>query len=115
MPTKKESADFAAALKSLAEARPVLADLLGEAPTRSELLNALGELAPRLASSMTAANRVALVEALALTPEPASEPMKSFTTRLPASLVEEIKQAAAATPGGVQALARQAFTAYLDR
>lgn len=115
MATKKESADFAAALESLAESRPVLADRLGEAPTRSELLNALGELAPRLAASMTAANRVALVEALALTPEPVREPMKAFTTRLPASLVTEIKQAAVTTPGGVQALAREAFTAYLNR
>lgn len=115
MATKKESADFAAALESLAESRPVLADRLGEAPARAELLDALGELAPRLAPSMASANRVALVEALALTPEPAPEPMKSFTTRLPASLVEEIKQTAAATPGGVQALAREAFTAYLNR
>lgn len=114
MATIKEIAAFEAALQKLQDSRPELAKQLGEAPSRARLLEALEEIAPAIAPGMRSASRAQLLEAiLALAPAPQAEPLVSFTTRLPQSLVAEIKTAAANRPGGVQALVKAALQEYL--
>ena len=116
MATIKEIAAFEAALQKLQDARPDMAKRLGEAPGRARLLEALEEVAPAIAPGMRAASRAQLLEALlALAPAPQAEPLQSFTTRLPQSLVAEIKTAAANQSGGVQALVKAALEAHLAR
>lgn len=114
MATIKEIAAFEAALQKLQDARPDLTKRLGEAPSRARLLEALEEVAPAIAPGMRSASRTQLLEAIfALAPAPQAEPLQSFTTRLPQSLVAEIKTAAANHPGGVQALVKAALQEYL--
>lgn len=116
MATIKEIAAFEAALQKLQDARPDLTKRLGEAPSRARLLEALEEIVPAIAPGMRSASRAQLLEALlALAPAPApqAEPLQSFTTRLPQSLVAEVKSAAANQSGGVQALVKAALQEYL--
>lgn len=114
MATKKEITEFETALKNLHSARPDLGQRLGSSPSRAQLLETLAEFFPEVAQGMTAASRFSLVKALAaLVPAPQAEPLQSFTTRLPASLVSEVKTTAASRPGGVQALVKEALETFL--
>ena len=115
MATKEEIAAFENALAELANSRPDIAEQLGDAPSRSQLLEVLEEFSSVIATGMASASRFALVEAISkLAPEQPAPKLISFTTRLPEPLVREVKSRAANLPGGVQALVRDALQAHLE-
>lgn len=114
MATKEEHAAFMSALASLRERRPDLAKRLGTDPTRPELLGLVEEVAPAVARGAKQMPKAALVELLsALAPVPAPVELVSFTTRLPADLVQDVKAEAVSRGVSVQALVADALAGYL--
>lgn len=103
MATKHDKTALVAALAGLAESHPDLAERLGDDPARADILAVVEDIAPAVAAgarSMSRASLVALLTAIAPAPEP--EPLVSFTTRLPKSLVEEVQARSQARGGSVQ-------------
>lgn len=116
MATKQETKAFESALASLRQAHPQLAQRLGDAPSRQELLSLVGELAPAVApgaKSMPKAGLAQLIAAIA--PEPEPEQLVSFTTRIPENLAQEVKAEAVARGCSVQALVADFLRAGLER
>lgn len=111
MVTKDDRAAFESALASLRASRPDLADWLGDAPTRADLIDLVANFAPDVAAGarrMPRVSLIALVEAVAPAPEPVA--LVSFTTRLPAALVQKIKVLATWNRVSVQDLVADALT-----
>lgn len=116
MATKQETQAFESALASLRQARPQLAECLGDDPTRTELLALVAELAPAVAPGAKAMNKSALVQLIAaIAPEPEPVELVSFTTRIPADLAQEVKAAAVSRGVSVQALVADFLRAGLEQ
>lgn len=116
MATHKEHSDFAAALAELTADRPALTERLGTDPTRAQLLDTLEDLAPKVAASAKSMPKVGLVQLIAaVAPEPAPQPLVSFTTRIPETLAQEVKAEAVARGCSVQALVAEFLCAGLER
>lgn len=100
MATKHDKTAFVDALAGLAETHSDLAERLGDDPSRADLLEVVGDLAPDVAAGARQMSRAALVALVsAIAPEPEPEERVSFTTRLPEGLVKEVN--ARATARGV--------------
>lgn len=116
MATKKETAEFLAALERGAEVHAGL-KALGTTPTRAQLLGLLEAQAPVIAAGMQETPRALLVEAIVATAGAAQEPpevTKPFGTRLPVTLIADVKHAATTRGMSVQELVANALRAYIE-
>lgn len=116
MATRKEHAEFAAALAELTSGRPDLAETLGDDPTRAQLLDTVEALAPAVAPSAKSMPKVGLVQLIAaVAPAPQPQPLVSFTTRVPESLAQEVKATAIARGIPIQELVADLLRAGLEQ
>lgn len=116
MATKKETAEFMAALERGAAVHPGLKGL-GAVPTRAQLLGLLEAQAPVIAAGMQETPRALLVEAIVATAGAAQEQpeeTKAFGTRLPVSLIADVKRSATLRGMSVQELVANALRAYIE-
>lgn len=116
MATRKEHAEFAAALAELTADRPDLAATLGDDPTRADLVEVLKDLAPKAAASAKSISKIGLVELIAaVAPAPQPPQLVSFTTRIPEPLAQEVKATAVAHGVPIQELVADLLRAGLER
>lgn len=114
MATKHDKTALVEALAGLAETHPNLAEQLGSDPTRADLLEVIGDLAPGVAAGARSMSRAALVALLtAIAPEPEPDEMVGFTTRLPEGLRDEVTARAHARGVYVQTLVAEYLRAGL--
>jgi len=115
MATRKEHAEFAAALNELTADRPDLAATLGTDPTRADLVDTLKGLAPKAAASAKSISKSGLVELIAaVAPAPQPPELVSFTTRIPEPLAQEVKAEAVARGVPIQELVAEILRAGLE-
>jgi len=116
MATRKEHAEFAAALADLTADRPDLAATLGADPTRADLVEVLKDLAPKAAASAKSISKIGLVELIAVVaPAPQPPELVSFTTRIPEPLAQEVKAEAVARGIPIQELVAEILREGLEQ
>lgn len=114
MATKHDKTALVDAIAGLAETHPALAERLGGDPSRGDLLEVVGDLAPDVAAGARQMSRAALVALVsAIAPEPEPDELVGFTTRIPEGLRDKVTARAHARGMYVQDLVAEYLRAGL--